>query len=228
MDGKEMRGVPPINFWIQCCKNECRANTNNHRQSCWFRQGFCILLPRSPSSLAGCGDDILLFALILSLHVLDRVMICDGYNRSYGLIFSLPCIFMHRMDQLPRNHIHAHIPLLRNIPPIISVITVFLLVASLILTNFNRRREHFTSLERTERGGMWDRLDFDSRGERDSPEAELSSSLDEYSSLRTRTSPGGITSTSACGCCEVTVLSLKWSKPNSSFCRQQNDDSSLP
>lgn len=53
---------------------------------------------------------------------------------------------MDGMDQLSRNHIHAHLPLFTNIAPIIPIMSVFYLIPNLVFTYLLARGVHTHSL----------------------------------------------------------------------------------
>mmetsp|Transcript_4517 Transcript_4517/g.8948 ORF Transcript_4517/g.8948 Transcript_4517/m.8948 type:complete len:203 (+) Transcript_4517:164-772(+) len=75
---------------------------------------------------------------------------------------------MCRMNQLPRQHAHAHLPLLRDIPPIVSVEPVLLLVPDFVGSDFLGGGVHFLLLEGGVSGRVGDRADEDGGVEGDS------------------------------------------------------------
>jgi len=72
------------------------------------------------------------------------------------------------MNQLPRQHAHRHLPLLRGIPPIVSVEPVLLLVPDFVGSDFLGGGVHFLLLEGGVSGRVGDRADEDGGVEGDS------------------------------------------------------------
>lgn len=73
---------------------------------------------------------------------------------------------VHRMDNVSRDHVQVHVPLLRGGPPVAAVVPELLLVPALVPADLGRRREHPAPLGRAEVGGVRDRLDRGCGGER--------------------------------------------------------------
>jgi len=93
-------------------------------------------------------SQIYLHATYISCPTFDRRR-CDprrpNYSRSLLLApWSFSC--MSRMDQITRNHIHTHLPLLGGILPTALFESVFLLTTDLILSNFHAGGVHLTML----------------------------------------------------------------------------------
>lgn len=89
------------------------------------------------------------YNLLAQYYFSIHLSMCLYFQQKTVISSSFPCLFrkhfskhllhskhviMNRVNQLPCHHIHIHFPFLCNIPPIISIISVFLLVTNLVLT----------------------------------------------------------------------------------------------